>query len=50
VLKDAKSIDELKKMDIILTCQGGDYTTEIYPKLSEAAGRDTGSMLRRRSG
>ncbi len=32
-LKDAKSIDELKAMDAIVSCQGGDYTNEIYPKL-----------------
>jgi aspartate-semialdehyde dehydrogenase len=32
-LKDAKSLAELIKMDIIITCQGGDYTTEIFPKL-----------------
>jgi aspartate-semialdehyde dehydrogenase len=32
-LKDANSIDELKKCDIIITCQGGDYTSEIFPKL-----------------
>jgi aspartate-semialdehyde dehydrogenase len=32
-LKDANSVDELKAMDIIITCQGGDYTKEIYPKL-----------------
>lgn len=32
-LKDANSIDELKAMDIIITCQGGDYTKEVYPKL-----------------
>jgi aspartate-semialdehyde dehydrogenase len=35
-LKDAKSIDELKSLDIIITCQGGDYTSEIYPKLRAA--------------
>jgi len=35
-LKDAKSIDDLKAMDIIITCQGGDYTTEIFPKLRAA--------------
>jgi len=35
-LKDASSIDELKKMDIIVTCQGGDYTKEIFPKLRGA--------------
>jgi len=35
-LKDAKDIDELKAMDIIITCQGGDYTKEVYPKLRSA--------------
>jgi aspartate-semialdehyde dehydrogenase len=35
-LKDAKSIDELKQMDAIISCQGGDYTKEIFPKLREA--------------
>ena len=32
-LKDAKNISELKVMDAIISCQGGDYTTEIFPKL-----------------
>lgn len=32
-LKDAKSVDDLKSMDIVITCQGGDYTSEIFPKL-----------------
>lgn len=32
-LMDANAISELKKMDVILTCQGGDYTSEIFPKL-----------------
>ncbi len=36
VLGDAKSIDELKQLDVIVTCQGGDYTNEVYPKLREA--------------
>ncbi|QEL64508.1 aspartate-semialdehyde dehydrogenase [Oryzomicrobium terrae] len=35
-LKDANSIDELKKMDIVITCQGGDYTKEVFPKLRAA--------------
>jgi aspartate-semialdehyde dehydrogenase len=35
-LKDAKSIDELKSMDVIVTCQGGDYTNEVYPRLRAA--------------
>ncbi len=32
-LKDAKSIAELQAMDIIISCQGGDYTTEVYSAL-----------------
>ncbi|KGD62746.1 aspartate-semialdehyde dehydrogenase [Alcanivorax jadensis T9] len=36
VLGDAKSIDELRTLDVIVTCQGGDYTNEVYPKLREA--------------
>ena len=35
-LKDAGDIAELKAMEIILSCQGGDYTNEIYPKLRAA--------------
>jgi aspartate-semialdehyde dehydrogenase len=32
-LKDAKSISELMEMDIIISCQGGDYTNSVHPKL-----------------
>ena len=32
-LQNAFDIDALKKLPIILTAQGGDYTTEVYPKL-----------------
>jgi len=35
-LKDANSIDELKAMDVIVTCQGGDYTKAVYPELRKA--------------
>lgn len=35
-LKDAGDIEALKKCDIIITCQGGDYTTEVFPKLRAA--------------
>jgi len=35
-LLDAKDISALSKCDIIITCQGGDYTNEIYPKLRSA--------------
>ena len=33
VLQAADDIAALKKCDIIITCQGGDYTTEIFPQL-----------------
>ena len=39
VLLDAMSIDALKQMDVVVTCQGGDYTKEVFPKL-RAAGWD----------
>jgi aspartate-semialdehyde dehydrogenase len=35
-LKDAKSIEDLKKCDVVITCQGGDYTNEVFPKLRAA--------------
>ena len=35
-LKDAHDIEALKQCDIILTCQGGDYTNEVFPKLRAA--------------
>src|SRR5947207_5512236 len=35
-LKDAYDIDALKRCDIVITCQGGDYTTEVFPKLRAA--------------
>ena len=50
VLKDAKSIAELKALDAIVTCQGGDYTNEIYPQLRAAGWQgywiDAASALR----
>ncbi len=33
LLQNAYDIDALKALDIIVTCQGGDYTNEVYPKL-----------------
>jgi len=49
-LKDARSIDELKAMDVIISCQGGDYTSEIYPQLRSAGWKgywiDAASTLR----
>ena len=35
-LFDAFDIEALKRCDIILTCQGGDYTSEVFPKLRAA--------------
>ncbi len=35
-LQDAYDIEALKKCDIILTAQGGDYTSEVFPKLRAA--------------
>ena len=35
-LQDAFDIAALKRCDIILTAQGGDYTSDVYPKLRAA--------------
>ena len=35
-LKDAGDIDELKTMDVIISCQGGDYTQSVFPALRSA--------------
>ena len=35
-VSDAKSIAELTAMDVLISCQGSDYTTEIYPRLRAA--------------
>ncbi|WP_016900183.1 aspartate-semialdehyde dehydrogenase [Pseudoalteromonas sp. PAMC 22718] len=35
-LLDAMDFDSLAKMDIIITCQGGDYTKAVYAQLREA--------------
>jgi aspartate-semialdehyde dehydrogenase len=49
-LKDAYSIEDLKTLDAIITCQGGDYTSEVFPKLREAGWQgywiDAASSLR----
>ena len=50
VLEDAFSIDTLKGLDVILTCQGGDYTREVYGKLRRGGWKgywiDAASTLR----
>jgi aspartate-semialdehyde dehydrogenase len=35
-VKDAKDLASLMDADVLISCQGGDYTTEIYPKLRQA--------------
>jgi aspartate-semialdehyde dehydrogenase len=35
-LKDAHDIEALKRCEIIITAQGGDYTNEVFPKLRAA--------------
>ncbi|SOY45218.1 aspartate-semialdehyde dehydrogenase [Cupriavidus taiwanensis] len=49
-LKDANDIDALKKCDVVLTAQGGDYTNEVFPKLRAAGWKgywiDAASSLR----
>ena len=49
-LKDAHNVPDLLAMDIILSCQGGDYTSDIYPKLRTAGWQghwiDAASSLR----
>lgn len=34
-LKDANDISELAKCDVIITCQGGDYTKAVHPALRD---------------
>jgi aspartate-semialdehyde dehydrogenase len=49
-LQDAMSVEALARMDTILTCQGGDWTNEIYPRLRAAGWKgywiDAASALR----
>ena len=35
-LQDASNIEQLKRCEIIITAQGGDYTSEVFPKLRAA--------------
>jgi aspartate-semialdehyde dehydrogenase len=35
-VKDANDVVALKSLPVIISCQGGDYTNEIYPKLRHA--------------
>jgi len=50
VLKDAYAISELASLDVIITCQGGDYTNRVYPSLRNSGWKgywiDAASALR----
>jgi aspartate-semialdehyde dehydrogenase len=35
-LKNADNIEELSKLDVVITCQGGDYTKAVHPQLRKA--------------
>jgi aspartate-semialdehyde dehydrogenase len=49
-LLDASDIGELQKLDAVVTCQGGDYTKDVHPKLRAAGWQgywiDAASSLR----
>jgi aspartate-semialdehyde dehydrogenase len=49
-LQDANDVDALAKCDVVVTCQGGDYTNDIHPKLRAAGWQgywiDAASALR----
>jgi aspartate-semialdehyde dehydrogenase len=35
-VKDANDVRELSAMDVLISCQGGEYTADIHPKLRKA--------------
>src|SRR5262245_53857436 len=49
-VKNAKDLSELTAMDVLISCQGGDYTSEIHPRLRQAGWQgywiDAASTLR----
>ena len=45
-LHDAYDIDALKRCEIVITTQGGEYTKDIYPRCAPPAGTATGSTPR----
>ena len=50
VLIDAHDIDTLTAMDVLITCQGGGYTSEVYPEVRKRGWKgywiDAASTLR----
>src|SRR5262245_12588457 len=49
-VRDAFDIEALRRLDVLLSCQGGDYTAEIFPRLRAAGWKgywiDAASKLR----
>ena len=49
-VKSAHDLDALKSLPVIISCQGGDYTNEVYPRLRQAGWQgywiDAASALR----
>jgi aspartate-semialdehyde dehydrogenase len=49
-LHDARDVESLRKLDILLSCQGGEYTGEVYPALRNSGWQgywiDAASTLR----
>ncbi len=49
-LKDAFDIEQFKGLDAVISCQGGDYTNDVFPRLREAGWQgywiDAASALR----
>jgi len=49
-VKDARDVAELARLDVLISCQGGDYTNDVFPKLRAAGWKgywiDAASALR----
>jgi aspartate-semialdehyde dehydrogenase len=54
VLKDANDVAALKSCDVIVTCQGGEYSNDVHPRLRAAGWNgywiDAASALRMKEG
>jgi aspartate-semialdehyde dehydrogenase len=53
-VKNAMDVAELKKLPVLISCQGGDYTNEVYPRLRREGWKgywiDAASALRMNDG
>jgi aspartate-semialdehyde dehydrogenase len=49
-VRDATNVTELKKLPVIISCQGGEYTSDVYPRLRQEGWKgywiDAASALR----